>query len=145
MTPPFPAEVEETVARRNLYRYSAHQALAAGEYLKAAELTWGAVTQEWIRAAFFLKNQATGHFHAQFRDLCGEIAILTGDRYFVDEYHRLRARRGRGDGAVRTPDCGPPFAGRSALRPKAAIPTDVGTLQHPVWAPARDVWTGRGR
>lgn len=89
MTPAVPAEVEETVARRDLFRRNAQEALAAGEYPKAAELTWGAVAQEWIRAAFLLKNQVIGHFHAQFRDLCSELATLTGDRYFVDEYNGL--------------------------------------------------------
>lgn len=89
VTPAVPAEVEETVARRDLFRRNAQEALAAGEYPKAAELTWGAVAQEWIRAAFFLKNQVIGHVHAQFRDLGSELATLTGDRYFVDEYNGL--------------------------------------------------------
>lgn len=91
MTPAVPAEVEETVARRDMYRHNAREALVVREYSKAAELTWGAVTQEWIRAAFFLKNQVIGHFHAQFRDLCSELATLTGERYFVDEYNGLGA------------------------------------------------------
>lgn len=89
MSRPVPAEVLETVRRRHMYRDNARHALAAGEYPKAAELTWGAVTQEWIRSSFFLKNEIIGRFHAQFREFCTEIATLTGDRYYIDEYNML--------------------------------------------------------
>ena len=84
-----PPEVTEAVQRREMYRANAVKALEAYEYPKAAELTWGAATQEWIRSAFFLKGEVIGRWHAQYRDLCTELATLTGDRFYVDGYNEL--------------------------------------------------------
>ncbi len=84
-----PAEVVEATRRREEYRSNARHALDAREYAKAAELTWGAVTQEWIRSAFFLKHELIGQHHAQFRQLCEEIGQFATDKFYVDAYNDL--------------------------------------------------------
>lgn len=84
-----PAEVVEATRRREEYRSNAMHALDAREYAKAAELTWGAVTQEWIRSSFFLKGEVIGQRHSQFRELCQDLSKLSQDRFYIDAYDEL--------------------------------------------------------
>lgn len=91
-----PPQIVDATERRDLYWGNAIQALNEREYPKVAELLWGAVTQEWIRAGFFLSpnNEIIGVQHAQYKELCRNLSKSTEDSYFIDTYDDLNKLHG---------------------------------------------------
>ena len=74
---------------RDQYRLNAEKAIAAGEYRKASELLWGAVTQQ-------LKALAAAHnvvitSHRQFFDFLRQLAAELGDRSLYVDFVELNA------------------------------------------------------
>jgi hypothetical protein len=74
---------------RDQYRSNAEQAIALGEYRKASELLWGAVTQQ-------LKALAATHnvvitSHRQFFDFLRQLSAELGDRSLYEDFVALNA------------------------------------------------------
>ena len=74
---------------RDRYRSNAERAIVAGEYRKASELLWGAVTQQ-------LKALAATHnigitSHRQFFDFIRELAAELKDRSIYTDFVELNA------------------------------------------------------
>jgi hypothetical protein len=74
---------------RDQYRSNAEHAIALGEFRKASELLWGALTQQ-------LKELAASHnilirSHRQFFDFLRQYAVETDDRSLYEDFVALNA------------------------------------------------------
>lgn len=74
---------------RDQYRANADHAISAGEYRKASELLWGAITQQ-LKALAALRDVVISS-HRQFFDLTRQLAAETGDAYIYLEFVDLNA------------------------------------------------------
>lgn len=83
--------LQEAASRRDVYWQNAHAAFRKAEYAKAAELTWGAVTQQLIRTALARFGEDIGHHHRQYQKFCENLAEGTKDGFFTDTYNEINA------------------------------------------------------
>jgi hypothetical protein len=74
---------------RDQYLSNAEHAIAAGEYRKASELLWGAVTQQLKALAASRNILITSH--RQFFDFLRQYAAETGDRRLYEDFVTLNA------------------------------------------------------
>ena len=74
---------------RDQYRSNAEKAIAAGEYRKASELLWGAVTQQ-LKALAAVHNIVITS-HRQFFDFLRQLATDLGDRSLYTDFVELNA------------------------------------------------------
>ena len=92
---------------RDQYRANAEHAIALGEYRKASELLWGAVTQQ-------LKALAATHnivitSHRQFFDFLRQLASELGDRPLYEDFVDLNALHKNFYDEIIPPDVFPRF------------------------------------
>jgi hypothetical protein len=74
---------------RDQYLSNAEHAIAAGEYRKASELLWGAVTQQLKALAASRNILITSH--RQFFDFLRQYAAESGDRKLYEDFVTLNA------------------------------------------------------
>lgn len=74
---------------RDQYRSNAEHAIAAGEYRKASELLWGAVTQQLKALAATYNIVITSH--GQFFDFLRQVASELNDRSLYADFVELNA------------------------------------------------------
>ncbi len=99
--------IQGLYSARDQYRSNAEHAIAAGEYRKASELLWGAVTQQ-------LKALAAAHnivitSHRQFFDFLRQLASELGDRPLYEDFIALNALHKNFYDEVIPPDAFPGF------------------------------------
>jgi len=92
---------------RDQYRANAEHAIAAGEYRKASELLWGAVTQELKALAASYNIIITSH--RQFFDFLRQLASELGDRPLYEDFIALNALHKNFYDEIIPPDAFPGF------------------------------------
>jgi hypothetical protein len=92
---------------RDQYLSNAEHAIAAGEYRKAAELLWGAITQQLKALAASRNILLTSH--RQFFDFLRQYARESGDRKLYEDFVTLNALHANFYDEIIPPDAFPMF------------------------------------
>lgn len=82
-------DIDAFYQTRDQYRSNAEHAILAGEYRKASELIWGAVTQQL--KAIAAKRNTVITSHRQFFDLLRQLASDLEDRSLYEEFVALNS------------------------------------------------------
>jgi hypothetical protein len=92
---------------RDQYLSNAEHAIAAGEYRKASELLWGAITQQLKALAASRNILLTSH--RQFFDFLRQFARESGDRKLYEDFVTLNALHANFYDEIIPPDAFPIF------------------------------------
>jgi len=92
---------------RDQYRANAEHAIEAGEYRKASELLWGAVTQQL--KALAASNNIVITSHRQFFDFLRQLAAELNDRGLFEDFVALNALHKNFYDEIIPPDVFPGF------------------------------------
>jgi Archaeal PaREP1/PaREP8 family len=92
---------------RDQYLSNAEHAITAGEYRKASELLWGAITQQLKALAGSRDILITSH--RQFFDFLRQYAAETGDRKLYEDFVTLNALHANFYDEIIPPDTFPIF------------------------------------
>ena len=84
-----PGYLVELYSTRDQYRSNADEAILAGEFRKASELLWGAVTQQ-LKALAATRNVVITS-HREFFDFLRQLAAELQDRQLYDDFVNLNA------------------------------------------------------
>lgn len=84
-----PTYITHLFETRDQYRANAEEAIGAGEFRKASELLWGAITQELKALAASYGKVISSH--RQFFELLRQLATELGDRPLYTEFVELNA------------------------------------------------------
>jgi Archaeal PaREP1/PaREP8 family len=82
-------EINDFYQARDQYRSNSEHAILAGEYRKASELIWGAVTQQL--KALAAKHSLVITSHRKFFDFLRQLASDLGDRSLYEEFVALNS------------------------------------------------------
>jgi Archaeal PaREP1/PaREP8 family len=96
---------------RDQYRSNADRAIALGEFRKASELLWGAVTQQLKALAAYRDIVITSH--RQFFDFLRQYGVETGDRSLYEDFVDLNALHANFYDEIIPPDAFPIFYQRA--------------------------------
>lgn len=92
---------------RDQYRSNADKAIAAGEYRKASELLWGAITQQ-LKALAAAQSIIISS-HRQFFDFLRELCAERQDMTLYNDFVNLNALHKNFYDETIPPDAFPPF------------------------------------